>query len=187
MMRALANKLVLVAGLRGARVGDPGELIEVLRSLKELKGLAFQLLDARLVAGPEHLFSAAFNAIRAFELGINVASDLGLEILTFASGQRQISKAIKTMGLKPGSSEVAVVLVGESRERLELALKAIIGLLGAQRDDRVLEVDEQKARELADAFGITSDELASCSRLGSSAEAVKALVLERVALSVAYR
>lgn len=183
----LLGKHILVAGLRSAPVEDPGALIERLRAREELSNVVFQLLDARLVAGREHLLISALNAIRAMELGLNVSSDLGIEILTFASGQRQISKAIRLMGLKPGLTEVAVVLVADSREELETALNALAEELRGRRDDDVLLVDEGKAERLIEAFGLGHEELSACSRLGDRPEAVKALVLEKVALSVAYR
>ena len=187
MLVRLLGRWALVAGLRGARVGEPAELIKALRDREELKDVVFQLADARMVAGPEHLLVAALGALRAFETEMNVASDLGLEVLTFASGQRQISRAIELMGLKPGSGDVAVLILGSSPQELEAAFSAIAEELGGERDDSVLEVDEEKAGELAEAFRISRAELNACRRLGELPEVVKALVLERVALSVAYR
>ena len=178
---------VLISGFRGVRVEDPAGLLEELRAKPELKEVCFQLLNADLVAGPEHLVISVFNALRAFELGLNVSSDLGLEVLTFASAQRQISNAIKLMGLKPGEMDVAIVLVASSREALKKALKALVAELGGVLDDRVLDVDEQKAKLIAEAFELSGDEISSCSRLGGLAEVVKALVLEKVALSITYR
>lgn len=187
MLLRLAGKLVLVAGVREAAIRDPAALLKALRAREELRGLAFQLLDAGLVAGPEHLALAALNALRAVELGFNVSSDLGLEALTFASGQRQISKAIELVGLKPGVMDVAVLLIGGSEGELRAALDVILSTLGGHRDDGVLAVDHGKAERLAKAFGISEAELSSCSRLGGLLEAIRALVLERVALSMAYR
>jgi len=181
------GRLVEIAGFRKAHVEDPAKLIEELRGLEELEGVAFQLLDADMVAGEEHLLISAFNAIRAFEMGLNVSSDLGIEALTFASAQRQIAKAIKLMGLKPGEVDIAVLLIASSEEAATRALEAIGKALGAERDDGVLGVDEEKAKRIAEAFGLSEAELSACSRLGRLAEAVKALVLERVALSIVYR
>ncbi len=183
----ILGRTVAVAGFRLARVSDPGALLERLRKRDELKGVVFQLLDAGLVAGPEHLLISAMNAMRAFELGLNVSSDLGLEMLTFASAQRQISNAIKLMGLKPGELDVAAVVIAGSEEAIGRALGALAEELRAARDDTVLDVDEQKAGRVARAFGLSEDELSSCSRLGGRPEVVKSLVLEQVALSIVYR
>ena len=181
------DKVVAIAGFRGAHIEDPAKLIEELRGLEELRSVSFQLLDAGLVAGREHLFISVFNALRAFEMGLNVSSDLGMEALTFASAQRQIAKAIKLMGIKPGIGDIAVLLIAGSEEALAKAMRAVGEALGAERDDEVLEVDEEKARRIAEAFGLSREELSACSRLGGLAGAVKALVLERVALSIVYR
>ena len=51
----------------------------------------------------------------------------------------------------------------------------------------MLEVNGEKASKLVEVFGITGPELEACRRLGDEPEVVKALVLEKVALSVAYR
>ena len=180
---------VLVAGFRDVELGDPADLIEGLRAREELKGLCFQLLNADMVAGPEHVFVSVINALRAFELGLNVSSDLGLEILTFASGQRQISKAIRSMGLRKGKANVAAVIVAKSREEALRALEAIaraLAELGGAMDDGVLEVREEKAVRLMRTFGLTGQEISACGRDGL-ADAVKALVVEKVALSMAYR
>ena len=187
MRLRVLGRLVEIVGFRKAHVGDPAKLIEELRGLEELRDVAFQLLDASMVAGEEHLLISAFNALRAFEMGLNVSSDLGIEALTFASAQRQIAKAIKLMGLKPGEADIAVLLIASSGEAAARALEAIEKALGAERDDGVLEVDEEKAKRIAEAFGLSGTELSACSRLGGLAEAVKALVLERVALSIVYR
>ena len=183
----LLGHVVIVAGLRDVVVEEPAALIEDLRAREELKGLSFQLLDAGLVAGPEHLLIAVLNALRALELGLNVASDLGLEILTFASGQRQISRAIEVFGLKPGRMDVALVVIARSEDEARRGLEALLKALGGTRDDSVLEVDERKARALMKAFGIGGPELSSCRRFGPLTEVVKALVMEKVALSMAYR
>jgi len=183
----LLGHVVIVAGLRDVVVEEPAALIEDLRAREELKGLSFQLLDAGLVAGPEHLLIAVLNALRALELGLNVASDLGLEILTFASGQRQISRAIEVFGLKPGRMDVALVVIARSEDEARRGLEALLRALGGTRDDSVLEVDERKARALMKAFGIGGPELSSCRRFGPLTEVVKALVMEKVALSMAYR
>lgn len=181
------GKTVAIAGLRSVRVSDPGALLERLRRRGELKGVVFQLLDAGLVAGPEHLLISAINAMRAFELSLNVSSDLGLEILTFASAQRQISNAIKLMGLKPGKLDVAAVVVADSEETAEEALEVLAEELGALRDDSVLKLDEQKAERIAETFKLSENEILTCLRLGGRPEAVRDLVLERVALSIVYR
>jgi len=186
----LLGHVVLVAGFRNVRLEDPAGLIEGLRTREELKDLCFQLLDADTVAGPEHIFVSVINALRAFELGLNVSSDLGLEILTFASGQRQISKAIRSMGLSKGQANVAAVVVAKSEDAALRALKAITDTLtglGGTRDDDVLEVREEKARKLAEAFGLTDQEIPACTRAGGLVDAIKALVVEKVALSMAYR
>ncbi|HDI01066.1 MAG TPA: hypothetical protein ENF78_01355 [Candidatus Bathyarchaeota archaeon] len=187
LLLELLGRKVLLAGLKGVRVGEPASLFKALAGREELKGVVFQLLDARRVAGREHLIVSVLNAMRAMEMGLNVSNDLGIEILTSASGQRQISRAIELLGLKPDTVEVAVVFVSDREEGLYEALRAVASALGGEEDDSVLEVEDGKAEELIRAFGLGEAEIRACSRLGPRAEVVKALVVEKVALFMAYR
>lgn len=153
-----------VVGARG-RVDDPVSLIEALRSVNGGEGAA---LDADMVCGRDHLCSAAMHALRAFGRGDNVSSTLAVETVLFASGERQISKALKKVGLRAGAERVALVLFDV--EDMNAALAA----LGLERDDEVLAPSREKAKR----FGITEAEL----------EAVppgqyQDLVLERVAFA----
>ncbi|MCG7845347.1 MAG: hypothetical protein MIO90_07955, partial [Methanomassiliicoccales archaeon] len=59
----------------------------------------FVLMDADKVCGPDHLESAVIHARRAFEQGTAASNTLGMEVMLYASGERQISKAKKKMGL----------------------------------------------------------------------------------------
>ncbi|MBI0583521.1 MAG: hypothetical protein ISF22_04760 [Methanomassiliicoccus sp.] len=151
-----------VLGARG-KVEGPEALIEALRSLQGGEGAA---LDADLICGADHLRSAASHALRAFGRGDNAATTLAVETVLFASGERQISKAVRKMGLRKGAERVALVLFDVPDADAALAT------LGLERDDRVLEPSLEKARR----FGLTDGELAAV-----PADKYPDLVLERVA------
>src|SRR5512138_3554925 len=97
---------VTVLGAIG-RVDDADFLIRHIQSLSSGCGL---LVDSDMVCGKDHMLSAAHHAIRAFERGDNTSDSLPVETLLYSSGERQISKAMKKMGIKSGSNKIAMIL-----------------------------------------------------------------------------
>jgi KEOPS complex subunit Cgi121 len=122
-------------------------------------------MDADLVCGVDHLISAALHALRAWERGESTASSIGMEAMLYASGERQISKAISKMGLKAGGGRVALLLFG-------IDAYQVLADLGLERDDEVLRESAEKVLR----FGITEKEIEA---VGENRAAD--LVLERVA------
>jgi KEOPS complex subunit Cgi121 len=153
---------VEVVGARG-RVDDTEILLRSLQHLTKGEGVP---LDADLVCGKDHLISAVFHAQRAFERGVNICSSMLVETMLYASGERQISKATKKIGVKRGADKVALVLFDvEDTE-------AILRGLQLTRDDDVLEASPEKAIR----FGITIEEIRAV-----PSDKYGDLVLERVA------
>lgn len=109
-----------------------------------------QLLDARLVAGLEHIEFAIAQAERAFQRGENISSDPLIEVLVRASAERQIKRALEVFGLK-GSREV-VLLCQEVPE-------ALLQEYGCHEDPSVLEIGKEKYEALKEAFGVGEAEL----------------------------
>ena len=140
---------------------NPEARLAVVPSLGDI-----QLLDARLVCGRDHLVAAAEHAERAMREGTAVANSLSVELVVYASGERQINEAIAKMGIRDDTTEFAVVHFGGDFVQ---ALEA----LRLTRDDAVLSVTPAKLRS----FGLTEAELSTV-----PPERHAALVLERVAL-----
>jgi len=124
------------------------------------------LLDADKVCGLDHLGSAVLHARRAFERGTNASNTLAMEVILYASGERQITKAKRKMGLHAGTERVAVVLLGDGD------LDQVLDLLGLRRDDGLLDCTPLKL----EAFGLEPRELEAV-----GAERAQDLVLEKVA------
>ena len=120
--------------------------------MSEEYNIVIQVFDADLVFGKNHLISASEHATRAFERGKNSTNSLAMEILLYASGERQIQKSIQKLGVKKGKTKIAFVFDGKiSDENIDNAL----GSLDLSRDDKVLEGDINTLRK----FGITQQEL----------------------------
>jgi tRNA threonylcarbamoyladenosine modification (KEOPS) complex Cgi121 subunit len=142
----------------------------------------FQLFDARLVATWEHLYFAALNALVAFKSRRNISKSVAVETLLYASAQYQIQKAMRLLGVKPGSSNIAVLIMGEQSEPVQSLLSTISENVGGKRDERVLELSEEKSEFIRRFFGISENQLRTAKRGGSLERALVDLVIERVAL-----
>lgn len=147
----------------------PGDALATLREVQAFateRGSEAQLLDARMVFGEDHLRSAADHALRAFRLGRNVATTLGIEFLLYASGERQIRRAIEKMGTKSGHPFVLVIFG-------DLPMGDVVRRFKWRRSEAVLRPNPR----YLNAYGVSPEEIASRPK-GRAVE----LVLERVAL-----
>jgi tRNA threonylcarbamoyladenosine modification (KEOPS) complex Cgi121 subunit len=142
----------------------------------------FQLFDARLVATWEHLYFAALNALVAFRSKRNISKSVAVETLLYASAQNQIQKATRLLGVKPDSSDIAVMIVARQSESIQSLLSTISEKVGGKRDDTVLELSEEKSETIRRFLGISENQLRTAERGGSLERALVDLVIERVAL-----
>lgn len=131
-----------------------------------------QAINADKIAGEEHLRFAVAKALRAFEQERNAAKDMGIEVMRYASGKRQIEEAF-SMGVHQGQNNVVFVVLGEedSVTTCLYILKEII--IPAD----VIEYKISKREEIIMQFGITLDEIAVVGE-----QMIPELVIERVAL-----
>ena len=140
-----------------------------LSKIKEMgngKDTVILALDADKLAGKKHLMFAIEKAIDSFKTGRNIANDLGKEIMLYASGTRQINRAMK-IGVHNGNNNIALVAIGED---VDLSAFDIM-----PKD--VLQYEGSKSRALMDIFNITDEEIKA-----AGVDKIPELVLERVAL-----
>lgn len=160
-----------ILGARG-KIREVEPFIRRLREGADTRGLEVQAFNADMVFGEEHLLTAWEHAERAFERGTNVASNRMVEVLLFASGERQISDALAKMGVKAGQDGIVLFVVGEGDP------SPLLEELGLERDDSRVEGQIS----MLPAFGIASEELETV-----GPEQVFDLVIERVALAELWR
>lgn len=186
MEAEILNRYIIMTGFESPKIKDVEALLRGMQ--KKVGGRGYiQLLDARLVAGPEHLYFATLNALKAFERGFNISRNLAVEVLLFASAQHQIDKAIELIGIKPGLSDVAVVVIADSRSEAVKILEEASRMLSGKRRDSVLNMNEKKAEAIKEAFKITDLEVEAASRDVPTTETLTSLVIERMALLPAKR
>lgn len=124
--------MAVIIGARH-RIVDIDNTLKAIADLSAEMEIEIQVLDANLVFGKEHLVVAIEKADRAFSQGRNISKTMGTEIMLYAGAERQISKAIEKMGLKPGIEELAIVVL------TDIDANSILSKLGWERDDSVLE------------------------------------------------
>ncbi len=172
---------IVVAGFKNVKIKDINGFLERVR--REVREANVQFFDAKLIAGQQHLHFAALNALKAFEKKSNISSSLAIEALLYASAQRQIRKALNTLGVKQDSSQVAVLIIAENRHGMDYCLKVLPKLIPGERDDAVLELTNEKIGDIKKLFGISDLEIeAKLRRKGLEREALADLVIEHVAL-----
>ncbi len=151
-------------------VKDIPDLIEKINS-KTRNSCVIQLLNADGIAGKNHILHATQQAIYAFKRKDNIANDLGLEICVRASAQRQISKALKILGLKKGLNNICAVII-DCNKTMDNELELLLG----KRDDEVLKAD---INNLKDIYQITDREIENSGNITRAMiERTSLLVLE---------
>ena len=183
MTKKLENfdRYIVIAGFKNIKIKNVNVFLE--RTRKEIKEAHVQFFDAKLIAGQQHLYFAALNALKAFKRKSNISSSLVIEALLYASAQRQIKKSVDMLGIKRDSSQVAVLIIAENKQGIDDCLKVVSRLMSGERDDGVLELTDKKIEGIKKLFGISDLEIeAKLRRKGLEKEALVDLVIEHVAL-----
>ena len=180
------NEYVAIAGFKNVKITDIEDFFETIQ--KKTGNAQVQFFDANLTVGWEHLYFAALNALNAFKNKRNFSNSLAVEMLLFASAQRQIKRAVDIIGIKPAMSRIAVLVVAEEEGKALAALETISGVLLAERDDSALDFTDEKIESVRKLFNISDLELGSkIEKKGHEKEALQDLVIERAALLVTQR
>jgi KEOPS complex subunit Cgi121 len=136
-------------------IGFKSNIDDVQRLLSNINSISVdctvQILRADGIAGKKHALHSAWQALLAFERGDNIAKDIGLEICLRAAAQRQITRAIKILGIKNGKQNICAILI-DCDPRILNFLEKTLG----ERDDRVIKADINQLRNL---YNITDTEI----------------------------
>lgn len=182
MMEEIDHSYLLSLGFNGGRIPDPEIALQKLRSTRA--GLEVQLLKADLVAGQIHLHFAARNALHSFSGKRRRSKSLAVEYLLYVSCQRQISKAIKLLGVSPADRKILLVALSESKESLQELERVAPAIIGGKVDDALVEIgSEKKLATISRTYGVTNREMEATRVAGESdSDVLKRLIIERSAL-----
>jgi tRNA threonylcarbamoyladenosine modification (KEOPS) complex Cgi121 subunit len=123
------NKIVGITELHNSNRLKQEELIQLAKSLSG-DSLTVQLLNGLLIADETHLLSAAQNALNAKQGEYMLSRSLDVEIIVFASAQRQIGRALDALGVFDGLDEIAVVVVGTDTSSVEDTIQILAAKIG---------------------------------------------------------
>jgi KEOPS complex subunit Cgi121 len=167
--------MIKVVGAKG-NIQDVDVFLKKIRDFAREHDIVVQVFNADLVFGKNHLLSAVNHAVRSHERKTNTTKSLDMEILLYASGERQLKLAIPKMGVKSGKVNIAFVFVDDiqkaSGSLSDQKVDQLVIFLNIKRDDSVLNGDVETLKE----FGITSSELKTVAKAKYGD-----LILEKVA------
>jgi len=147
----------------------PGHLAE-LRGAADQAGVRIICMNAEMMAGRRHAEEAIRQALRAEEEGSMTARSLEMEVLLYASGQRQTSIAMG-FGLHEGVMLTWIGMVPPS----EPAWARLGHLISPCPDEE--EIPAHRIPTLQKLYSITDEEIETVGR-----ERITDLVIERTAL-----
>ena len=180
------GKYMGAVGYRNVKIRNVEQFLEKVRA--KLGDTHVQFFNAELVAGWEHVLFAVLNALTAFKNKRNISNSLAVEILLFASAQRQIKRAVQLMGINENTSEIVAVIIADEQKKTSGAVEKISEFLHGEEDNSVLEINDEKFCRIREAFGISDEELkAKLRRKGLEKEALTELVVEHMALLATQR
>ncbi|MGQ9530821.1 MAG: KEOPS complex subunit Cgi121 [Candidatus Bathycorpusculaceae bacterium] len=175
------GKYAIITGFKNVKIGDAEKFLATIQREKSSK-VDVQFFDAKFVATWQHLYFAALNALTAFKNEENISKSLAMETLLYASAQRQIRKAMEILGIKPTTSEMAVLIIGEKPTTVKSALGIVSRRVKAKHDEAVLDLSKEKIALIQKTFGISELELKTVMKKDDLEDALKKLVIERMAL-----
>lgn len=175
------NVQITILGFRNVKLENINTFLENFRN--ESKNVPIQFFNAKYIASFDHLFFAGLYALNSFEKKTNISNNLAVEALLYASAQRQITKAVKMLGIKQDTLEVAVLILTESSSQKNEYLKLISKNISGERDDSVLDFTDEKFYNIKQLFEISDLELESkLQKEGQEKQALIDLVIEHMAL-----
>jgi hypothetical protein len=86
------------------------------------------------------------------------------------------------VGVNCDSADVAAVIIGENPDAVKAALSSVSKRVGAEPDETVLELSNNKVQSIREAFSVSDGELETVVAKGDVQQALVNLVIERMAL-----
>ncbi len=159
------------------------DVLEKIMLISEKENVVIQLFDARKIATWKHVFIATLNAIAAFKQKRNIASRLSLEILLYATAQRQIKDAINILGVSEQTKEVAILVLGETKEKVTTVFKQVVSFLNGKEEENLLEIySKEKFNQLLNTFKIDEEEISAVTMEENEEEAVVKCIIDRISI-----
>ena len=146
-----------IGELRNEKMKEKDELISLSSAISK-EPTVVQFLSPKLIAGPTHLLSAAQNAMNAVRGKYVISRSLNVELLVYASAQRQIERAFEKVGVEDGLETVGVLIISESKDSIQECFEELFKKLG--RDvEPAFHIDRKRMDQIMTAFEVSDTEL----------------------------
>ncbi|MEA2055830.1 MAG: KEOPS complex subunit Cgi121 [Candidatus Thermoplasmatota archaeon] len=164
--------MIEIVGAQG-KVSDIENFLEKVDKYSKKNDVLIQVFDADMVFGKNHLVSAYNHAKRAFENGTNTTKSIEMELLLYASGERQLKLAIPKMGVKKGNVNIALVFIDSTDKRIDNKINEFVLESLLKKNDKVLE----GSLNTLEKFGLDGSEIKTVAK-----DKYEDLILEKVAM-----
>ena len=179
-LKAQSGGIITLLGFKNVNIQNVNSFLDKFRDLTKYN---IQFFNANNIAGHDHILLAALHAIRAFKKSSNISKSLAIEVLLYCSGQRQIKKAVKMLGINSKSKKIVVLIITRNDEEKKEATNYIHKNISGLQDDKVIEFTDDKIKNIMNLFDISNIEFQSkLKKKGLEIEALRDLILERMAL-----
>lgn len=175
-----------IAGFKSVRIGSIEGFLKMASS-EETADVKVQFFDADVVATWRHLYFSLLDALTAFKNRENLSRSVAMETMLYASGRRQIQRAMQLLGIKPKVSNVALLAIGEKSATVHSVLGRVSKRIDGLPDDSVLSLSNWKVAKIKKAFEISEEELDAVIEGEDLEKALVDLVIERAALLITCR
>jgi len=162
--------MLKIIGAKG-NIGAVDKFLEEINSFSSKNNVLIQVFNAKMIYGEKHLVSAYEHAKRAIEEGSNTTNSIAMEVLLYASGERQLKLGIPKMGIKKGQATIAFVFIGE--KLTESLINEFLKSLDLSKEDKVLQGNINTLKK----FGISSQEIKTVKE-----DKYQDLILEKIAM-----
>ena len=180
---------ITVTGFENVKIENVETLFEGLQKIEKAHSVTIQLFNSDLIATKQHLQISAYHALKAFKEKRNIAEKINMEIMLYASGQRQIGKAINLLGIKPENKQIAAIIITKEKNNdskvHKNVIKKLLQLLKAKESPKVLEITEKKRNIICKKFNITEKMLKAITKEKTEKainNTITELILEKTAL-----
>ena len=168
--------MIKVFGAQG-NIQNVDNFLKKILDFAQKHSIIIQVFNADMIYGKNHLISSVEHAKRAMKGKTNTTNSLSMEILLYASGERQLKLAIPKMGIKEGQSNIAFVFICVNK-RIKVKIidhlsDEMLKLLSLQRNDTILKGNKSVLKR----FGIDENEIKTVTK-----DKDGDLILEKIAM-----
>jgi KEOPS complex subunit Cgi121 len=145
--KILSDYNIIIRSYENNKVTDISSFLKEINKITDLvEESTIQLLDCDYICGQSHLYQGISQAIKAFNEHQNFAKDKGLEICVRTSAQKQISEALKLLGIKQ-EGNITVVYINVNEEQIIKTEELL-----SSRNDSLIEVYD--VEKIVNAYGL---------------------------------